>query len=340
MRVLMVTPHFPPSVGGVERHVLMLSKALVRLGCEVKVYTPVPGPPSVDGLSVARAPKRGKFGGWLRCLRRLDLFGWADVVHLHTPYALLSLSLPARLLLPRRPFVITLHGYPSLPPPRVDAFFQRLSARLCRATFCVGEFVAKWYGIGNCRIIWGATEAPPEPSPFPAEPVLAYVGRLDRDRPALEAVLAAVFARREGVGLKLLVAGDGPLRAKLEALARRVGVEAEFLGWLEEPREALRRSTMVMASGYLSALEAMSEGRPTLAIVRDRWEADYWRGFPGPVVLTKSAREAGKGVASLLSDRGRFVEMSRQSREFALRMTWEGLAEAHLEVYRRVAGRG
>ena len=300
------------------------------------VYTRTSGPAEVGGVPVVRVGRRHKFGGWLGCLHRLNFFRRADLVHVHNPHALLSLALPARAFLWRKPFVITLHGYASLPPPRVDALLQRLSSLLCGAVFCVGEFVAKWYGIRGCKVIWGATEVGEEPAPFPVEPVVAYVGRLSPDRPARVAVLAVAFSCRLWVGARLIVAGDGPLRGKLESLASRLGVEAEFLGWVREPREVVRRSSVVVASGYLSALEAMAEGRPALAVARDRWEEDYWEGFPGPVVRARSAREAGEAIGRLLSDRRRLLNLSRQSREFARRMTWEELAKAHLEVYRRL----
>ena len=92
----MVTTHFPPSVGGVERHVLMLSKALIGLGCDVLVYTQTPGPPEVEGVPVARVRRRHKLDGWLHCLRRLGLFRRASrpAISMASPAGLSRSSLP------------------------------------------------------------------------------------------------------------------------------------------------------------------------------------------------------------------------------------------------------
>src|SRR5579859_978082 len=37
LKVLMVTPRFPPDLGGVERHVYEVCKRLAAVGCEVSV---------------------------------------------------------------------------------------------------------------------------------------------------------------------------------------------------------------------------------------------------------------------------------------------------------------
>src|ERR1700692_2204073 len=39
--VALVTPSFPPSVGGVEAHVDQIARGLVQLGCSVQVLTQV-----------------------------------------------------------------------------------------------------------------------------------------------------------------------------------------------------------------------------------------------------------------------------------------------------------
>src|SRR5207248_7749720 len=55
---------------------------------------------------------------------------------------------------------------------------------------------------------------------------------------------AAALGRR----LTLVVAGDGPEEARLEALARRRGVPAEFRGWVTAAeREALTRGVDLLA---------------------------------------------------------------------------------------------
>src|SRR5438445_11478710 len=62
MKIAQITPYFLPVEGGVERHVLNLSKELVRLGHEVDIFTcsgtrngeRLPGYDYIEALNVQR----------------------------------------------------------------------------------------------------------------------------------------------------------------------------------------------------------------------------------------------------------------------------------------------
>jgi glycosyltransferase involved in cell wall biosynthesis len=91
----------------------------------------------------------------------------------------------------------------------------------------------------------------PDPSPphdRPATGRVLLVGRLTREKGGdflIEAVrLARQRTRRD---LSLLVAGDGPERDRLEALARRRDAPAQFLGWVDRPRciELMRQADLL-----------------------------------------------------------------------------------------------
>ncbi len=65
----------------------------------------------------------------------------------------------------------------------------------------------------------------PTPRPNPEEPVLLYVGRLVGKKGLDRLLEAAGRVRREGYRFSLRLVGDGPARAELEGLARRVGLD-------------------------------------------------------------------------------------------------------------------
>jgi len=102
-----------------------------------------------------------------------------------------------------------------------------------------------------------------------------FLGRMTRLKGGDLLVRAVADAsRRVGAPIRLVMAGDGPQRAAWEALARRLGVAAEFPGWVEGPaRTALLRSASLLAVPSiwpepfgLTGLEAGALGVPALAL--------------------------------------------------------------------------
>ncbi|HUR56026.1 MAG TPA: glycosyltransferase family 4 protein [Gemmataceae bacterium] len=95
----------------------------------------------------------------------------------------------------------------------------------------------------------GATPDPVPPAPRPFSGRVLFVGRLTALK-GLNHLLDALPRAAASLGrpLTLVVAGDGPDRAKLEAAARRAGVRAEFLGWVSsDRRDAEMRAADLLA---------------------------------------------------------------------------------------------
>jgi len=94
LKIAQITPYFLPVEGGVERHVLNLSKELVRLGHEVDIFTcsgtrngeRLPAYDYIEGLNVQRFRSvfsLGEFGRvWPGFLSKI-LNGGYDVLHAH-----------------------------------------------------------------------------------------------------------------------------------------------------------------------------------------------------------------------------------------------------------------
>lgn len=102
------------------------------------------------------------------------------------------------------------------------------------------------------------------------ETLLVMASRLSREkRPELAIAATAELARR-GVPVRLAVAGDGPLRARLQAGA--AGLPVSFLGFLHGPGSVaalLASADVVLAPGPvetfgLAALEALACGTPVV----------------------------------------------------------------------------
>jgi glycosyltransferase involved in cell wall biosynthesis len=149
-------------------------------------------------------------------------------------------------------------------------------------------------GIAPVGVIWLAVPIRPGRAPLSDPPTVAFAGRLVAEK-GLD-VLVKAFARvvAELPQARLIVAGDGPERAHLRALAERAGLEAS-VSWLgqvsratmeerlcgawvqavpsrwEEPfgmvaAEAMMRGTAVVATGTGGLCEIVEDGRTGLLV--------------------------------------------------------------------------
>lgn len=121
MKIVQVTPRFPPAIGGLENHVYNISLELVKRGHQVVVLTSndveevkVVNEEFMNGIEVYRFPlflPRLFREGWLmpNLLKMLPTLQ-ADIIHAHSCRCLSSFI--AALLSERRgvPFVLTPHG--------------------------------------------------------------------------------------------------------------------------------------------------------------------------------------------------------------------------------------
>lgn len=112
-----------------------------------------------------------------------------------------------------------------------------------------------------------------DPGP-PAEFRVLFLGRMTRLKGGDVLIRAAAQASKAvGPPIPLVMSGDGPQRAEWMALARSLGVPAEFPGWVDaDARLRLFRSASVLAVPSvwpepfgLVGLEAGSQGVPSIA---------------------------------------------------------------------------
>lgn len=113
-----------------------------------------------------------------------------------------------------------------------------------------------------------------EASAVPDAPRLVCVGRLCEAKGQLLLIEAAARLAAAGISFELVLAGDGPLRAELEALIAKVGVsrQVRITGWISSAdvrREILAARAMVLpsfAEGLpVVIMEAMALRRPVLS---------------------------------------------------------------------------
>ncbi|MBI4337207.1 MAG: glycosyltransferase family 4 protein [Chloroflexi bacterium] len=163
----------------------------------------------------------------------------------------------------------------------------------------------------------------------PGAQVLGVISRLSPLKRVDYAIRLLAAVRQHTAHAHLVIAGDGPLRGELEALAEDLGVTeyTHFLGFRNDvPRVAQCYDLYLFPqeSGIIGSatLEAMGCGKPVIILSRDNTEAAIEKGTVlegenGHILVMERLGEAAECLATLLQQPERLASMGRHSRELA-----------------------
>jgi phosphatidyl-myo-inositol alpha-mannosyltransferase len=366
MKVAMVCPYAWDLPGGVQSHIRSLAPALRHRGHEVEVFAPSSWHagkrsnalgeagrerPTLVGRTVG-IPANGSvapitFGpvAAYRIRESLAQFD-PDVLHLHEPL-IPSLSLLA-LLSARAPAVGTFHAAAASSPlyrifrPVLTALAARL--RLRTAVSDAAERLFTRYFPGELfptpNGVDVASFAEATPARLGAGPNVLFLGRLE-PRKGADVLIRAVALLNDNGGVRLLIAGEGRERSKLEALAADVGTDVQFLGAVsEQTKRGLLRACDVYCAPNLHGesfgivlLEAMASGCPIVCSDLPEFEivagdAAVFGRRGDPVALANALR-------TVLSDPERARTMRQRSSDRALAFDWSRLVPEVESIYER-----
>jgi glycosyltransferase involved in cell wall biosynthesis len=174
-------------------------------------------------------------------------------------------------------------------------------------------------------------------------PIVGTVSSLSEDRKGVAHFLemAAAVARRVP-SVQFVVAGDGALRPRLEAMARSLGLgqQVVFTGRLPDVRGVLAEmSVFVLPSLFegcpYSLLEAMAMARPAVATAVGSVPEVVQDGVSGILVPPADPGALADAVCMLLRDETRAERMGLRGREIVTsRFAVSTMLDAILCVYR------
>jgi glycosyltransferase involved in cell wall biosynthesis len=259
---------------------------------------------------------------FVRAARRVD----ADLVHAHW--------LPAGWVAARtgRPYVVQVWGTDVELARRAPALARRVlgGARLVIAASNELADSARALGARDVRVIPSGVDVPAQVGQEAEPPEVLFAGRLSPEKGVLELVEAAD-------GLNLVVAGDGPLRA-------RVPGARGFVPHDELQRLYARAAVVACPSrreGFgVACLEAMAHGRPVVATSVGGLRDLVVDGETGIVVPPRDPAALHAALTRLLGDRDLRRRLGSAGRERARSaFSWDAVTDATLAAYSEAAGR-
>jgi glycosyltransferase involved in cell wall biosynthesis len=350
VKILHLTDHYPPALGGIETHVAALAAHQAARGDDVSVLTSTTA--TADGRHCPDdGPVQVRRAGSVLEGLRVDFQGY-DVVHAHVSVvAPFTSPVAARAARQGTATVVTVHSmWNGMGPiPMLAASLSGLRGAPITWT-AVSNVAARQLSVR----LPGRPEVPVVPNAVdvPArmgsrelgadEPVrLVSTMRIARRKRPLQ--LLAMFSalrRRADTPVELLIVGDGPLRANFEHRARRLGLRdaVTVTGRLEPPEvlSALSEADVYIAPALLesfglAALEARCVGLPVVGHADSGMREFVTDGREG--WLCESDVSMVERLRVLVEDSDLRWRISEHNRTVAPGLTWQNALEHNDVVY-------
>jgi glycosyltransferase involved in cell wall biosynthesis len=365
VRILLVTPRFLPSTGGVETHVAEVGRRLSASGHEVTVLTTdrsgaLPEAEKWHGVDIRRVRARPRQADYFFApgvVGTIRQGAW-DIVHVQSYHTLVAPLAMAAARWASLPYLVTFHGgghSSRLRNSLRDVQLLALRPLLVRAEklIAVAAFEIDFYGrrlsVPRERfvLIPNGADLPVAASPGHRKAsngrLIASVGRLERYKGHQHVIAAMPHVLEREPEARLWIAGSGPYRDELLALARRLGVEervevraVDAADRSTMAEELSRTSVVVLASDFetnpLAALEAASLGCPLVVADNSGLRELADRGIARAVGNVADPTELATAILEEL-------EHPRTQPQLDL-PTWDECASKLAELYAQVVRRG
>lgn len=365
--------------GGGANHLLGVVGELQRrqVACVVAVGDNGPTLARTEAMGCELLPlrvmgRRLSVGVVAQVRRAIERSG-ADVVHCHGTRAALLTALAARFSPAKRrpPFIYTAHGLSYrkrwFTPLLLPFFFaEQLICREAAAVVSVSQqdlldlrrrgYLGAEDGmhIGNAVHVEGLL-GDPATRPERRRNTRSTLGVVDEStcvvgtvarlvpQKAVRDLLSAFAADERLDGARLVVVGDGPLRADLEAQAKSLGIAERclFLGERADVPDLLLAFDVFALSSHwegepIALLEALAAELPIVATA-NTGATDILAGSDAAVLTPVADTNAlGRALGDVVSDSHRRQGMRRAASALLQGRTYAAVTEQLLEVYQRV----
>ncbi len=364
MRIARIIEYFPPHIGGMERHGLILSEEQIKLGHSVDIFIgygdkkllPNIYKAPFQFLPLYSKPRRIWFNFWsYNQVKKSHKKNHYNIVHLHGDFteAYFGGKLSKKIKIPA---VITIHAglNKRLLKPRNAEYFKNIAKIICVSNeiykdlksigvpesklevISSGIYLSEFQGVYDNEITVLRNQY--------SKPIIISVGVLRVNKGFKYLIESFKEVKEKFNAATLLIIGDGPDKNKLKAQAKNIG-NIYFLGRQNHDKviECLKAADIFVLASInatgdregtpTSIMEAMAAGLPIIATnvggVADLIE----NGKNGFVVNSSDSPELARAMLRIAGDGGLSKEIGAQNLEDIKLKDWSLIARIITEIY-------
>lgn len=322
MKILFLARRFYPDIGGVEKHILVISEILISKGHDVTVLTQTPGENTkYKGINIIRFPRtKSKKEIWSWVIKNRYLFKTHDIIHAHDVF---FWYFPLKLIFPFKKAYVTFHGYESYPILKRAIIMRKISELLSNGNIIVGEFIRKWYGTKPDYVIYGGVEIPSKTQSAKFKNSALFFGRLDEQTGILEYAKAVDEIKKRHPEFKFKIVGEGKFSNKLKRY-KPVKFKTDLTN-------EYSKYNFVFVSRYLSVLEALAQNREVFAIYDNPVKRDYlyMTPFKKMINIASNKEELIDQLESKINDKSVINYRSKIHN-----YSWESVVNTYLKLWK------
>lgn len=373
MKILMISPYFPPIMAGAELYAYEVSKYLVKNGYEVDVITKHFGNLKsyeiIDGIRVHRVrtldvPKLRSLISMPSMIIKALRMDY-DIIHAHITYPSAIIAYIINKI-KKTPYIVTCQGDELLDYPEGReleyikpglAIALRNAAKVHSISNAIKNSLINNFNVPKEKIevIPNGVDLKkfkPEPridlkKEFNTNFVLINVSRLSPKNNIAKTIEAVKIVHEKYTDFKYLIVGDGEEKDNLEKLINKLGLNSAVIltGWIKHDElpayiagsDAFIRTSVTEGLGIVF-LEAMACGTPVIASrvqgILDIVE-DYKTGL---LVEPNDANQIANKIMEIIENDDLRKRLSENGLNFVRNFDWVKICERTEKLYNDVLG--
>jgi glycosyltransferase involved in cell wall biosynthesis len=320
MNIIHLTASFLPNRGGVENHVAAVMALQQQAGHTVTILT--------------KPRPHTKLATWKFIWQhRMELLQ-ADVIQVHDIFWWLLPVYPL-IWLKRIKIITTFHGWEGQFPIRWQAQIQRWwYNQLSYKAVHVGAWIEEFYWDTPDAITYGGIDSKLlAASPFKKTGTsheqklhLVFIGRLEAEND-MELYIKLIEDLNQYVHLDIHWVGDG----RYKKICQKYG---QVTGMVEDISPYIAKADLVLASSYLSILQAQAMGKLVVALYSHQLKQRYLETYPGAawMMLGDDIVTMIRQLEPLLMRPAQKQRLEHQAMHFARTQTWQKVADMYMAL--------